>query len=89
PGMSGPPAPPEGGALAAVGELVRGRGMELLVLDQTRPDVGLPVAKVLVPGMRPHWARFAPGRLFDTPVALGRLPRPTPYADLNPIPFFL
>ncbi|WP_413101416.1 TOMM precursor leader peptide-binding protein [Streptomyces sp. Inha503] len=80
---------PEGGALAAVRELVRGRGMELLVLDQTRPDVGLPVAKVLVPGMRPHWARFAPGRLFDAPVALGRLPGPTPYADLNPIPFFL
>ncbi|MGW7695837.1 TOMM precursor leader peptide-binding protein [Streptomyces asiaticus] len=89
PGISGPPAPPEGGALAAVRELVRGRGMELLVLDQTRPDVGLPVAKVLVPGMRPHWARFAPGRLFDAPVALGRLPGPTPYADLNPIPFFL
>ncbi|GAA2317551.1 TOMM precursor leader peptide-binding protein [Streptomyces violaceusniger] len=89
PGISGPPVPPEGGAPAAVRELVRGRGMELLVLDQTRPDVGLPVAKVLVPGMRPHWARFAPGRLFDVPVALGRLPGPTPYADLNPIPFFL
>ncbi|MBL1112368.1 TOMM precursor leader peptide-binding protein [Streptomyces sp. 110] len=89
PGISGPPEPPEGGALAAVRELVRGRGMELLVLDQTRPDVGLPVAKVLVPGMRPHWARFAPGRLFDAPVALGRLPGPTRYADLNPIPFFL
>ncbi|CDR09590.1 TOMM precursor leader peptide-binding protein [Streptomyces iranensis] len=89
PGTSGPPEPPEGGALATVGELARGRGLELLVLDQTRPDVGLPVAKVLVPGMRPHWARFAPGRLFDAPVALGRLPGPTPYADLNPIPFFL
>ncbi|PNG97631.1 TOMM precursor leader peptide-binding protein [Streptomyces malaysiensis] len=81
--------PPEGDATAAVRELARGRGMELLVLDQTRPDVGLPVAKVLMPGMRPHWARFAPGRLFDVPVALGRLSAPTPYADLNPIPFFL
>ncbi|AGP57599.1 TOMM precursor leader peptide-binding protein [Streptomyces rapamycinicus] len=89
PGISGAAEPAEGGAPAAVRELVRGRGMELLVLDQTRPDVGLPVAKVLVPGMRPHWARFAPGRLFDAPVALGRLPGPTPYADLNPIPFFL
>ncbi|WP_445519128.1 TOMM precursor leader peptide-binding protein [Streptomyces sp. NEAU-174] len=88
-GTSGPPPPPEGDALATVRELVRGHGMELLVLDQTRPDVGLPVAKVLVPGMRPHWARFAPGRLFDAPVSLGRLPGPTPYADLNPIPFFL
>ncbi|MET7905248.1 TOMM precursor leader peptide-binding protein [Streptomyces sp. NPDC005336] len=77
------------GTLAAVRESVRRRGMELLVLDQTRPDVGLPVAKVLVPGLRPHWARFAPGRLFDVPVALGRLPAPTPYADLNPTPLFL
>ena len=46
--------------------------MEMLVLDQTRPDIGLPVVKVIVPGMRQFWARFAPGRLFDVPVALGR-----------------
>ena len=35
--------------------------MEMLVLDQTRPEIGLPVAKVIVPGMRHFWARFAPG----------------------------
>ncbi|GAA2353877.1 TOMM precursor leader peptide-binding protein [Streptomyces cuspidosporus] len=81
--------PCPGDPLDAVVELVRGHGMELLALDQTRPDVGLPVAKVLVPGLRPHWARFAPGRLFHTPVALGRLAKPTPYQDLNPIPLFL
>ncbi|WP_039938896.1 TOMM precursor leader peptide-binding protein [Streptomyces himastatinicus] len=86
PGMA---APPDGDALAAVREAVRARGMELLVLDQTRPDVGLPVAKVLVPGLRPHWPRFAPGRLYDVPVALGRLRRPTAYRDLNPVPLFL
>ncbi|WP_432040485.1 TOMM precursor leader peptide-binding protein [Streptomyces cucumeris] len=87
-----PPAistPPDGLSVASIGEMVRRRGMELLVLDQTRPDVGLPVAKVLVPGLRPHWPRFAPGRLFDVPVALGRLPGPTPYRCLNPIPLFL
>jgi ribosomal protein S12 methylthiotransferase accessory factor YcaO len=27
--------------------------MDLLVLDQTRPDVGLPVVKVIVPGPAP------------------------------------
>ncbi|MGA5557636.1 TOMM precursor leader peptide-binding protein [Streptomyces lavendulocolor] len=73
----------------AAERLVRERGMELLVLDQTRPDVGLPVVKVLVPGMRHFWARYAPGRLFDVPVALGRLARPTPYDDLNPVPLFV
>ncbi|MES4905973.1 MULTISPECIES: TOMM precursor leader peptide-binding protein [unclassified Streptomyces] len=83
------PAPHGSDALDLIVELVRGHGMELLVLDQTRPDVGLPVAKVLVPGLRPHWARFAPGRLFQVPVALGRLAEPTPYHRLNPVPLFL
>jgi oxazoline/thiazoline synthase len=64
-------------------------GMELLVLDQTRPDVGLPVVKAIVPGMRHFWARLAPGRLYDVPVRLGRLAEPTPYNQLNPIPMFL
>jgi len=74
-------------------ELVRRRveslGLEVLVLDQTRPDIGLPVVKVIVPGMRSFWARFAPGRLFDVPVKLGWQSRPTDYADLNPIPLFI
>ncbi|WP_323379198.1 TOMM precursor leader peptide-binding protein [Streptomyces durbertensis] len=69
--------------------LVRARGMELLVLDQTRPDVGLPVVKVIVPGMRHFWARLAPGRLFDVPVELGWLDRRTRRADLNPVPLFV
>jgi ribosomal protein S12 methylthiotransferase accessory factor len=68
---------------------LRARGMELLVLDQTRPDVGLPVARVIVPGMRPFWARLAPGRLYDIPVELGRQSAPTTYENLNPYPMFL
>jgi ribosomal protein S12 methylthiotransferase accessory factor len=63
--------------------------MELLVLDQTRPDVATPVVKVIVPGLRHVWARYAPGRLFDVPVALGRLLQSTPYEQLNPIPLFV
>ncbi|WP_132126211.1 TOMM precursor leader peptide-binding protein [Actinocrispum wychmicini] len=63
--------------------------LEVFVLDQTRPDIGLPVVKVIVPGMRSFWARYAPGRLFDVPVRLGRLPSPTPYEELNPTPLFI
>ena len=63
--------------------------MEMLVLDQTRPDIGLPVAKVFVPGLRHFWARFAPGRLYDVPVQLGWLSEPTPESALNPVPMFL
>ena len=66
--------------------LVEARGMEFLVLDQTRLDVGMPVARVIVPGMRHFWARFAPGRLYDVPVRMGRRERPLAEADLNPTP---
>jgi ribosomal protein S12 methylthiotransferase accessory factor len=69
--------------------LVEGQGLEMLVLDQTRPDVGLPVVKVIVPGLRHYWARYAPGRLSDVPVRLGWLPRPLTEDELNPIPLFL
>ncbi|MFI8238026.1 TOMM precursor leader peptide-binding protein [Streptomyces sp. NPDC085866] len=69
--------------------LMRGTGHDLLVLDQTRPDVGLPVVRVLAPGLRHFWARFAPGRLFDVPVRLGLQKRPTAYENLNPIPMFV
>ncbi len=69
--------------------LVEARGMEMLVLDQTRPEIGMPVVKVVVPGMRHFWPRLAPGRLYDVPVRLGWLPRPTAEEDLNPIPMFL
>ena len=67
---------------------VERRGMELLVLDQTRPDVELPVVKVVVPGLRHFWARFAPGRLYDVPVRLGLRERPVRYEDLNPVRMF-
>jgi ribosomal protein S12 methylthiotransferase accessory factor len=64
-------------------------GLEMLILDQTRPEIGLPVAKVIVPGLRHFWTRFAPGRLYDVPVQLGWLPRPLTEEELNPIPMFL
>jgi len=69
--------------------LVEGRGLEMLVLDQTRPDIGLPVVKVIAPGLRHYWARHAPGRLYDVPVRLGWQPRPLAEEELNPVPLFL
>ena len=66
--------------------LVEARGMEFLALDQTRPDIGMPVVRVIVPGMRHFWARFAPGRLYDVPVRMGRRNHPLKEADLNPAP---
>ena len=66
--------------------LVEAKGMEFLVLDQTRPDVGMPVVRVIVPGLRHFWARFAPGRLYEVPVSLGLREHALSEADLNPAP---
>ena len=70
-------------------ELARQAGLDTLVLDQTRPDIGLNVVKVIVPGLRHFWSRFGPGRLYDVPVRLGWLEAPTAEAAMNPmaIPF--
>jgi ribosomal protein S12 methylthiotransferase accessory factor len=76
---------PRGGLYERVASLI----MEMLVLDQTRPDIGMPFVKVLVPGLRHFWPRFAPGRLYEVPVRLGWLPRPLTEEQLNPIPMFL
>ncbi len=69
--------------------VARRAGLDILVLDQTRPDINMPVVKVVVPGLRHFWPRFAPGRLFDVPVRLGRLAKETAYDQLNPIPLYL
>ena len=58
-------------------------------LDQTRPDIGMPVVKVVVPGLRHFWARYAPGRLFDVPVRQGWLDRALAEHELNPVPVFV
>src|SRR5690606_3509167 len=70
-------------------KLVEERGMELLVLDQTRPEIGMPVVKVIVPGMRHFWPRLAPGRLYEVPVQLGWLSERKTEEQMNPIAMFL
>jgi len=68
--------------------ILEDHGLEVCVLDQTRPDVGLPVAKLIVPGLRHYWPRFGAGRLYEVPVATGRLDVPLAEASLNPYPLF-
>lgn len=97
-----PDAPPTGPATHArawtedvLGDIdecrrrIEAQGHEVLVLDQSRPDLGLAVARVVVPGLRHFWARLAPGRLYDVPVRLGWLPAPLAEEDMNPIPLFV
>jgi ribosomal protein S12 methylthiotransferase accessory factor len=62
----------------------RTAGLEVIVLDQSRPDIEHSVVKVIAPGMRHFWRRLGPGRLYDVPVELGWRPAPTAEDELNP-----
>lgn len=59
------------------------KNLEAYYLDMTRPDIGLPVVRVVVPGLRHFWKRFAPGRLYTVPVELGLLDREKLEDQLN------
>ncbi len=65
--------------------LANREGLDFLVLNQTLPDIGVPVVRVIVPGLRHFYRRFAPGRLYDVPVKLGFRERPLAETELNPI----
>jgi bacteriocin biosynthesis cyclodehydratase domain-containing protein len=71
-------------AMACV-DIARQQGLDFLVLDQTRPDIEVPVARVIVPGLRHFYRRFAPGRLYDVPVKLGWRDRSSAEHELNPL----
>ena len=73
---------------AAVGRL-EGLGLEVLVLDQTRPDCGYPVVKAIVPGLCHFWPRFGLTRLYEAPVRMGWLSAPRGEAEMNPLPMLL
>ncbi len=67
-------------------EIARRAGLDFLVLDQTRPDVEVPVVRVIVPGLRHFYRRFGPGRLYDVPVKLGLRDQPIPGKRTYAIP---
>jgi ribosomal protein S12 methylthiotransferase accessory factor len=64
-------------------EVAKRAGYDFLVLDHTRPDVGVPVVRVMVPGLRHFYRRFGPGRLYDVPVKMGLLERPLKEEELT------
>jgi oxazoline/thiazoline synthase len=66
-------------------EVAKRAGLDFLVLDQTRPDIEVPVVRVIVPGLRHFYRRLAPGRLYDVPVKLGWRDRPLSEDELNPL----
>lgn len=92
-GVVSPPDAPDhrdiGEALDDVRDRVTARGYSVLWADCTRPDVGLPVVRTWVPGLRHFWNRYAAGRLYDVPPVLGWCTPGYTEADLNPRPMIL
>jgi bacteriocin biosynthesis cyclodehydratase domain-containing protein len=66
-------------------KLLKRHGHDFLVLDQTRPDIEVPVVRVIVPGLRHFYRRFAPGRLYEVPLGLGWRKRRLQETGLNPL----
>lgn len=70
-------------------QIMAEHGMETLVLDMTRPDIGLSVVKVFVPGLCHFWNRLGARRLYEVPVQMGWLSQPLKEEQLNPTPVFI
>jgi oxazoline/thiazoline synthase len=58
-------------------------------IDLTRPHLQIPVARAFVPGLRPHWRRLAPGRLYEIPFKLGWVPAPLSISTINSLECFI
>lgn len=65
-------------------DILNRSGIETIVINQTRPEIELAVAKVVTPGLRHFWRRAAPGRLYDIPVKLGWTSHALSEDELNP-----
>jgi len=72
--------------LARCHELCTRQRLKFMALNLTRARIGVPVVRVIVPGLRPIWARFAAGRLYDVPVRMGWRSTPISCSALNPVP---
>ena len=69
-------------------EKIASAGHEVIVVDQTRPDLELSVVKVMSPGLRHFWRRLGEGRLFTAPVSMARRSSPLGEDELNPRSIF-
>ncbi|MBI4797592.1 MAG: TOMM precursor leader peptide-binding protein [Desulfarculus sp.] len=75
--------------IGLVVDMLAQRGLETLMVDLTRPEIGLDVVRVIVPGLVHFWPRLGAGRLYRVPVEQGWLASPLSEEELNPLPFYL
>ncbi|HTF98840.1 MAG TPA: TOMM precursor leader peptide-binding protein [Cellvibrio sp.] len=70
-------------------ELLKKSGLELCVVNYSRPELPLYTVKVIVPGLCHMWPQFANKRLYQVPVDLGWLSKPLNEPELNPMNLYL
>ena len=58
-------------------------GLRAYVIDQTHPLIGVPVVRVLVPGLVHFWRRLGAPRLYDVPVRMGWRSHPMAESGVN------
>ncbi len=71
-------------ALERLVQRIASMGHDVLVVDQTRPDVDLAVVNVSVPGFAHWWRRLGVSRLYQVPVAQGWRDSPCAESAMNP-----
>jgi ribosomal protein S12 methylthiotransferase accessory factor len=70
-------------------EICANHDLRLFYADLTREEIGVPVARVIVPGLRHYLPRFAPGRLYDVPAKLGWPASGLDESTLHPLPLIV
>lgn len=70
-------------------EIARRKGLRLYAAVLTRPEVAVPVVRVVSPDLCCPWHRFGFGRLYEVPVSLGWRAGVLEEAELNRAPFCL
>ncbi|MDX2183268.1 MAG: YcaO-like family protein [Gemmatimonadaceae bacterium] len=76
-------APRDAADVAQLIERLTAARLRAWMVDLTRADSSRRVVRVVVPGLRPWWPHFAPGRLFTAPVRAGWLRRARHELRLN------
>jgi oxazoline/thiazoline synthase len=66
--------------------MLKAAGLDAFVVDFSQPDIGAISVRVVAPGLRSVWPRFAPGRLYDVPHALKWHSKVLQETELNPVP---
>jgi oxazoline/thiazoline synthase len=84
PDAGAPAQRPSRGSTEDLVEGLADQGLAAFAVDLSRGPWS--VVRVIAPGLRPLWPRFAPGRLSDVPHRLGWTAEPAPEASFNPVP---